>query len=148
MGYNSSISIQAFIFISLVLLTSITSVPAIQSQSPIQTQTQPSTTVASQIVKEIAEKVATANPGPYATFVEQILTELTRQSAQVSNQGNVLDEIYSQVSTYPYGIVSQLLLDLHVHYLLIFDFAFSFRLLFFQMYQKIQDMSNMPEMPS
>ena len=53
------------------------------------------------------EKVATANPGPNATFVEQILTELTRQSAQVSNQGNVLDEIYSQVSAYPYGIVSQ-----------------------------------------
>jgi hypothetical protein len=107
LGYNSSISIQSFIFISLVLLTSITSVPAIQSQFPIQTQTQPSTTVASQIVKEIAEKVATANPGPYATFVEQILTELTRQSGQVSNQGNVLDEIYSQVSAYPYGIVSQ-----------------------------------------
>ncbi len=48
-----------------------------------------------------------ANPGTNATFVEQILTELTRQSAQVSNQGNVLEEIYSQVSTYPYGIVSQ-----------------------------------------
>jgi polysaccharide pyruvyl transferase WcaK-like protein len=106
LGYNSSISIQSFIFISLVLLTSITSVPAIQSQSPIQTQTQPSTTVASQIVKE-SQRRATANPGPYATFVEQILTELTRQSGQVSNQGNVLDEIYSQVSAYPYGIVSQ-----------------------------------------
>jgi hypothetical protein len=60
-----------------------------------------------QIVKEIAEKVTTANPGPNETFVEQILTELTRQSAQVYNQGNVLDEIYSQVSAYPYGIVSQ-----------------------------------------
>jgi hypothetical protein len=107
LGYNTSISKQSFIFISLVLITSITSVPAIQSQSPIQTQTQPSTTDNSQIVKEIAEKVATANPGTNATFVEQILTELTRQSAQVSNQGNVLEEIYSQVSSYPYGIVSQ-----------------------------------------
>jgi hypothetical protein len=96
-----------FIIISIVLITSITSVPAIQSQSPIQTQTQLGTTVASQIVKEIAEKVATANPGTNAALVEQILTELTRQSVQVSNQGNVLEEIYSQVSTYPYGIVSQ-----------------------------------------
>jgi hypothetical protein len=96
-----------FIIISIVLITSITSVPAIQSQSPIQTQTQPGTTIASQIVKEIAEKVAMANPGTNAAFVEQILTELTRQSVQVSNQGNVLEEIYSQVSTYPYGIVSQ-----------------------------------------
>ena len=59
------------------------------------------------MVRQIAEKVATANHGINATFVEQILTELTRQSAQVSNQGNVLEEIYSQVSTYPYGIVSQ-----------------------------------------
>jgi hypothetical protein len=107
LGYNTSISKQSFIFISLVLLTSITFVPTIQSQSPIQTQTQSSTTDNSQIVKEIAEKVATANPDTNATFVEQILTELTRQSAQVSTQGNVLEEIYSQVSTYPYGIVSQ-----------------------------------------
>jgi hypothetical protein len=107
LGYNTYISRQSFIFISLVLVTSIASLPAIQSQSPIQTQTQPSTADNSQVVKQIAEKVATANPGTTATFVEQILTELTRQSAQVSNQGNVLEEIYSQVSTYPYGIVSQ-----------------------------------------
>jgi hypothetical protein len=107
LGYNTYISRQSFIFISLVLVTSIASLPAIQSQSPIQTQTQPSTADNSQVVKQIAEKVATANPGTNATFVEQILTELTRQSAQVSNQGNVLEEIYSQVSTYPYGIVSQ-----------------------------------------
>ena len=73
----------SFILISIVLITSITSVPAIESQSPIQIQTQPSATVSSQIVKEIAEKIATANPGTNATFVEQILTELTRQSAQV-----------------------------------------------------------------
>jgi hypothetical protein len=33
-------------------------------------------------------------------------TELTRQSGQVSNQGNVLDEIYSSISI-SYGIVSQ-----------------------------------------
>jgi hypothetical protein len=107
LGYSSSISKYSFIFISIVLLTSITSVPAIESQSPIQTQPLPSTTDNSQVVRQIAEKVTMTNPGTNATFVEQILTELVRQSAQVSNQGNVLDEIYLQVSAYPYGIVSQ-----------------------------------------
>jgi hypothetical protein len=100
LGYSTSTLKLLFVFLFLILITS---VPSIQSQSPVQ----PSNTVSSQVVKQIAEKVATANPGTNTTFVEQILTELTRQSAQVSNQGNVLEEIYSQVSTYPYGIVSQ-----------------------------------------
>jgi hypothetical protein len=99
LGYSTSTLKLLFVFLFLILITS---VPSIQSQSPVQ----PSN-ISSQVAKQIAEKVATANPGINATFVEQILTELTRQSAQVSNQGNALEEIYSQVSTYPYGIVSQ-----------------------------------------
>jgi hypothetical protein len=53
--------------------------------------------------------VVAANPGANIVFVEQILGELARQSSQVSSQGNTLEEIYSQVLTYPYGIESQLL---------------------------------------
>lgn len=45
-----------FIIISIVLITSIISIPAIESQSPIQTQTQPSSTDNSQVVVQIAEK--------------------------------------------------------------------------------------------
>jgi hypothetical protein len=51
--------------------------------------------------------VATANPGTNAAFVEQILTELARQSSQVSSRGNILEEIHSLVLTFPYGIESQ-----------------------------------------
>jgi hypothetical protein len=74
------------------------------------TKSQPSKSSAtdvSQIVKQIAERVAAANAGIEVIFVEQILTELARQSPQVSNQGSILEEIYSQVLTYPYGTESQ-----------------------------------------
>jgi hypothetical protein len=79
-----------------------TTIPNISSQ-PLQS----STDDISQIVKQISERVTSANPGTTAVFVEQILTELARQSSQVSSQGNVLQDIYSQVLTYPYGIESQ-----------------------------------------
>jgi hypothetical protein len=84
LGYSTSTLKLLFVFLFLILITS---VPSIQSQSPVQ----PSNTVSSQ-AKQIADKVATANPGINATFVEQILIELTRQSAHFSNQANVLDE--------------------------------------------------------
>jgi hypothetical protein len=73
-------------------------IPNIGSQ-PLQS----STDDISQIVKQISERVTSSNLGTTAVFVEQILTELARQSSQVPGQGNVLQDIYSQVLTYPYG---------------------------------------------
>lgn len=94
---------------SLVLITSMTSIPNIQSQSPLQSQSLSSTMDVSQIVTQIAERVAAANPDTNASFVEQILTELAKQSSQLPDQGNILEEVYSQIFTYPYGVESQAL---------------------------------------
>jgi hypothetical protein len=99
---NISIPRLLFIFITAVLITSIFSIPATKSQ-PLQS----SATDVSQIVNQIADRVAAANAGIEVIFVEQILTELARQSSQVSSQGNTLEEIHSQVLTYPYGVESQ-----------------------------------------
>ena len=67
-----------FVFLTVVLIAG-TTVPLISSR-PRQ-----STTIGvSQIVKQIAERVAFANTGTNVFFVEQILTELPRQSSQVS----------------------------------------------------------------
>jgi hypothetical protein len=92
---NISIPRLLFIFITAVLITSIFSIPATKSQ-PLQS----SATDVSQIVNQIADRVAAANAGIEVIFVEQILTELARQSSQVSSQGNTLEEIHSQVLTY------------------------------------------------
>jgi hypothetical protein len=99
---NISIPRLLFIFLTAVLITSIFSIPATKAQP-----SQSSATDVSQIVNQIAERVASANTGTNAVFIEQILTELMRQSPPVSNQGNILEEIHSQVLTYPYGIESQ-----------------------------------------
>ena len=101
MSNNPSIKRLLFVFITVVLTTGVT-IPTIQSQP-----SQSGTADVSQIVKQISERVISANPDTDAVFVEQILTELARQSSQVPNQGNILEEIYSQILTYPYGIESQ-----------------------------------------
>ena len=101
MSNNPSISWLLFVFLTVVLTTGVT-IPAIQSQP-----SQSSTADVSQIVKQISERVTSANPGTDTVFVEQILTELARQSSQVPNQGNILEGIYSQILAYPYGIESQ-----------------------------------------
>jgi hypothetical protein len=98
---NPSISWLLFVFLTVVLTTGIT-IPAIQSQP-----SQSGAADVSQIVKQISERVTSANPDTDAVFVEQILTELARKSSLVPNQGNILKEIYSQILTYPYGIESQ-----------------------------------------
>jgi hypothetical protein len=98
---NPSISWPLFIFVTVVLTTGIT-IPTIQSQP-----SQSGAADVSQIVKQISERVASANPDTSTVFVEQILTELAKQSSQATSQGNILDEIFSQVLTYPYGIESQ-----------------------------------------
>jgi hypothetical protein len=95
---NPSVSWLLFVFITAVLTTGFT-IPTIQSQP-----SQSGIADVSQIVRQISERVASANPDTDTVFVEQILTELARQSSQVPNQGNILEEIYSQILAYPYGI--------------------------------------------
>jgi hypothetical protein len=107
LGYSAITSKLTSVILAAVLIASITSAPASLSQLPTQDQPMPSATDVSQVVKQIAERVISANPGTTAVFVEQILTELARQSSQVPSQGNILQDIYSQVLTYPYGIESQ-----------------------------------------
>ena len=105
---NKTLSILSLILISVILVTGFTFIPAVRLQASVQQpQVQQNTSDVSRIVKQIADEVAAANPGTNATFIEQILTELAKLSAQVSTQDNVLEEIYSQISTYPYGIISQ-----------------------------------------
>ena len=75
-----------------------------------QTQQQPNQIGVSQVIKQIADKVAAANPGTNAASVEQVLTELVKQNAQATSQANAIEEvrqISSQVTTYPFGTVSQ-----------------------------------------
>ena len=108
----------AFSFLIIILLTGISLVPAIQVvastqdlQPQIQQQTQqPNQIGVSQIIKQIADKVAAANPGTNATSVEQVLTQLAKQNAQASGEANTIEkirQISSQVTIYPYGTVSQ-----------------------------------------
>ena len=68
-----------------------------------------------QIVKQIAKKVASANTGVNAINVEQMLIQLGNQAVESSSREQALKEmteIHSQVSTYPYGVVSQSLAGL------------------------------------
>ena len=78
--------ILSLILISVILVTGFTFIPAVQLQTSVQQpQVRQNTSDVSQIVKQIADKVAATNPGTNSTFVGQILTELARQSAQVSS---------------------------------------------------------------
>ena len=66
----------------------------------------------SQVIKQIAQQVATANPGTNATHVYQILVQLAKQTAQISNQAEAIKDIrqiFLQVTAYPFGTLSQVL---------------------------------------
>jgi hypothetical protein len=114
------------ILLLILLLSGISLVPAIyvgatvqqqqqlQSQQPQpqqqQSQQQPNQIGVSQIVKQIAQKVAAANLGTNIASVEKVLTELVKQNAQYTSEANAIEEvrqISSQVTTYPFGTVSQ-----------------------------------------
>src|SRR5919112_1608960 len=111
---NNIISKLAVITLSIVLLTGISLVPAlqigvngqVQQQQPQQQQKQVGL---SQVIKQIAQQVVTANPGTSATHVQQILVQLAKQTAQTASQEQAIQEIRqiaSQVTTYPFGTVS------------------------------------------
>jgi hypothetical protein len=112
---RKNISAFGIILLSLVLLSGISFVPAIYVGASVQQQQQPQSQQpnqigVSQIIKQIANKVAAANPGTNAASVEQVLTELVKQNAQATSEANAIEEvrqISSQVTTYPFGTVSQ-----------------------------------------
>jgi hypothetical protein len=64
----------------------------------------------SQVIKEIAQQVANANPGTNATQVYEILVQLAKQTAQTAGNEQAIEnirQIYSQVIISPSGILSQ-----------------------------------------
>src|SRR5215212_11441869 len=113
---NNIISKFAVIVLSVVLLTGLALVPALQigvngqvQQQQQQPQQQKQVGL-SQIIKQIAQGVVTANPGTNAAQVEQILVQIAKQTAQTASKEQAIQEIRqisSQVTTYPFGTVSQ-----------------------------------------
>ena|SRR5215212_4707325 len=93
---NNIISKLAVIALSIVLLTGISLVPALQigvngqvQQQQQQQQQQPQQQKQvglSQVIKQIAQQVVTANPGTNAAQVEQILVQLAKQTAQTASK--------------------------------------------------------------
>src|SRR5918992_3635100 len=117
---NNIISKFAVIVLSIVLLTGISLVPALQigvngqvQQQQQQQQPQQQKQVGlSQLIKQIAKQVATANPGTNATHVQQILVQLAKQTAQTASKEQAIQEIRqisSQIAKFPFGTVSQAL---------------------------------------
>ena len=69
----------------------------------------------SQVIKQIAQQVANANPGTTVNHVQQILVQLAKQIAQTSDQSTgiqVIKQIESQVSSFPKGRVSQAVIQI------------------------------------
>ena len=69
----------------------------------------------SQVIKQIAEQIASANPCTNANHVYQILVQLAKQTAQTMDQSTaiqVIKQINSQVSSFPKGRVSQALIQI------------------------------------
>jgi len=66
----------------------------------------------SQVIKQIAQQVATANQGTNAAHVQQILVQLAKQTAQTASKEQAIQEIReisSHVTTYPFGPLPQVL---------------------------------------
>jgi hypothetical protein len=114
---NNIISKLAVIVLSIVLLTGISLVPALQigvngqvQQQQQQLPQQQNQVSLSQVIKQIAQQVANANPGTNATQVYEILVQLANQTAQTAGNEQAIEnirQIYSQVIISPSGILSQ-----------------------------------------
>jgi hypothetical protein len=114
-----NISKLVVIVLSIILLTGISFIPILltgvyaqqsQPQSQQQTPQQQKNRIGlSQIIKQIAQQIATANPGTNSSHVYQILVQLAKQTAQTSSQAEAIKEIRqisTQVDAYPFGILS------------------------------------------
>ena len=106
----------AVIVLSIVLLTGISLVPALQIEvngqvQQQQPQPQQQNQIAlSQVIKQIAQQVSNPNPGTNATQVYEILVQLAKQTAQTAGNEQAIEnirQIYSQVIISPSGILSQ-----------------------------------------
>jgi uncharacterized membrane protein YgcG len=124
---NNTISkLAVIIVLSVVLLTGTSLVSSIQLgvYGQLEQQQQQSSSLQapqqqqqnkiglSQVIEQIAQQVATANPGTNVTQVYQILVQLAKQTAQTSSQAQAIQEIRqisSDVSAYPFGTLSQVL---------------------------------------
>src|SRR5919106_2829240 len=61
-------------------------------------------------INHIAQRVASTNPNTNPVQVQQILVQLAKQTAQTASKEQAIEEIrqiYSQVTIYPFGTVSQ-----------------------------------------
>src|ERR671921_1480858 len=66
--------------------------------------------IAIKTINQIAQRVASTNPDTNPVQVQQILVQLAKQSAQTASKEQAIEEIrqiYSQVTIYPFGTVSQ-----------------------------------------
>ena len=115
-GWFVTIKMIRNILIITVLAASLLTAGAGITDSQAQaTQNTQQYTDPNQIVKQIAKKVASANTDVNAITVEQMLIQLGNQAVGSSSREQALKEmteIHSQVSTYPYGVVSQSLAGL------------------------------------
>jgi hypothetical protein len=112
----NNISKLGVIVLSIILLTGISFIPVLQAgvyAQKLQSQQQQQNRIGiSEVIKQIAQQVATANPGTNTTHVDQILVQLAKQTAQTSSQEEAIKEIRqisSQVTAYPFGTLSQVL---------------------------------------
>jgi hypothetical protein len=114
---NNIISELTIIVLSIVIVTGISLIPALQigvnGQVQQQQQQQPkqqNQVGLSQVIKQIAQQVANANPGTNATHVQQILVQLAKQTALTASKEQAIQEIrqiFSQIAKFPFGTVSQ-----------------------------------------
>jgi hypothetical protein len=118
----NSISKLGVIVLSIILISGISFIPILQAgvyaqkqlqqsqQPPLPQQQQSNRVGISQVIKQVAQEIATANPGNNATNVYQILVQLAKQTAQTTSKEKAIEDIRQislQVDRYPYGIVSQ-----------------------------------------
>jgi len=100
---NNIISKLAVIVISIVLLTGISLVSALQGAAYGQSQQAPqqqNQVGLSQVIKQIAQQVGTANACTNATHVYQILLQLTKRTAtQIASKERAIEEI-RQISSH------------------------------------------------
>jgi hypothetical protein len=121
----NNVSKLAFIVLSTVLLTGLAFVPVLQIgvngqvqhipwQQQQQQQPQQNQVSLSQVIKQIAEQVATSKPGADPTHIQKVLIQLAKetkaQTADTSKAIQTITQIQSQITSLPRGQVTQALL--------------------------------------
>jgi CII-binding regulator of phage lambda lysogenization HflD len=109
--FKKSMSNLGVIISLIVLLSGIYIVPSMQVGIYGQQEQQQKIGIR-EIINDIAQQVASADPDTNSTHVKQVIEQLSKHSAQSSSKAEVnreIRQIASQVARYPNGIVSQLL---------------------------------------